>query len=302
MSTTFDPDRRPGPARQSVPAATAVAASDASYIDWGVIIAGAVVSAALSFVLLTFGSAIGLSMGSAEAGEGVSLAWISIASGIWFIWVMVSAFAAGGYCAGRLRRSVRDATADEVETRDGAHGLIVWALGILLGAVLATSGIVSLAGSAASGIGNATATLAETAGDAVTGNLDAIGDGLLRSGGTNPAASRTVDGSEIGSVLMSAVQGDGLSDQDRTWLVDTLANRTGLEPAEVETRIDAAYAQATEAYEAAVDAAETARVAAAIAAFVIAATLMVGAGAAWFGATIGGKHRDDNTPFRTFGR
>ncbi len=301
MSTASDPARRPGPAVQPLPAATA-AASASGYIDWGVIVAGAVFSAALSFVLLTFGSAIGLSLGSAESGEGVSLAWISIASGIWFIWVMVSAFAAGGYCAGRLRRPVRDAAADEIETRDGAHGLIVWALGILLGAVLAAGGIFSLAGSAASGLGSATSTLAETAGDAITGNLDAIGDGLLRSGGADAATARGVDGSDIGAVLMSAVQGDGLAEQDRAWLVDTLASRTGLEPEAVEAQIDAAYAEAQQAYDAAIDAAETARVAAAIAAFVIAATLMVGAGAAWLGATTGGKHRDDNVPFRTFGR
>ena len=45
-----------------------------SYVDWAAILAGARPSAALSLVLLTFGSAIGLTMVSAEPGEGVSLA------------------------------------------------------------------------------------------------------------------------------------------------------------------------------------------------------------------------------------
>ena len=36
----------------------------ASYVDWGAIIAGAVVASAIAFVLLTFGSAVGLTLTS----------------------------------------------------------------------------------------------------------------------------------------------------------------------------------------------------------------------------------------------
>ena len=51
-----------------------------------------------------------------------------------------------------------------------------------------------------------------------------------------------------------------------------------------------------------VDAAEQARVAGAIAAFVIAATLMASAAAAYLAAAVGGDHRDRNVPFGTFAR
>jgi len=39
----------------------------------------------------------------------------------------------GGYIAGRMRRRVDAATADEVAVRDGIHGLTVWAVAILIG-------------------------------------------------------------------------------------------------------------------------------------------------------------------------
>ena len=49
--------------------------------------------------------------------------------------VAVGSFALGGYIAGRVR-STWKASSDEVEFRDGVHGLIAWALGVMLGAAL----------------------------------------------------------------------------------------------------------------------------------------------------------------------
>ncbi len=44
---------------------------DSRYVDWAAIIAGAIFATTLSFVLITFGGGIGLSLVSAEPGEGV---------------------------------------------------------------------------------------------------------------------------------------------------------------------------------------------------------------------------------------
>ena len=115
-------------------AETVAGAPACSYVDWPAIFAGTALAVALSFVLLTFGSAIGLSVASFEPGEGASLLWLGIASGIWFIWVAITSFAAGGYLAGRLRRPVPGTSIDEIETRDGAHGVLVWATAALVGA------------------------------------------------------------------------------------------------------------------------------------------------------------------------
>ena len=178
------PDIRRGPPRRghrrTVP-------SDIGYVDWPAIFAGTALAVALSFVLLTFGSAIGLSVTSFEAGEGVSLRWLGIASGIWFLWVAVTCFAAGGYLAGRMRRPVPGSSVDEVEVRDGANGLVVWAMGALVGAMLATSGVTGVVGAA----GNAAGAAAQTASEAVEGDMGYLGWRLLRGDGGDAAAVLT---------------------------------------------------------------------------------------------------------------
>src|SRR6201999_1604817 len=68
---------------------------------------------------------------------------MAVAIAIWSIWVLVSSLIAGGYLAGRFRHRTYDATEHESDVRDGAHGLLVWALAALLGSYLVTSAVVS---------------------------------------------------------------------------------------------------------------------------------------------------------------
>ncbi len=109
------------------------------YVDWGAIIAGGVVTFAISSLFIAFGSAIGLSWTSFQSGKFASVTALIIATALWFLWTQVSSFVAGAYIAGRMRRRIGDATPHEVEMRDGTHGLIVWALAVVLGAILASS-------------------------------------------------------------------------------------------------------------------------------------------------------------------
>jgi hypothetical protein len=53
-------------------AARTEAAGAPSFVEWGAVLAGAVLAAALSFVLLTFGTAIGLSAASPWPSSGLS--------------------------------------------------------------------------------------------------------------------------------------------------------------------------------------------------------------------------------------
>jgi hypothetical protein len=131
-----------------------------SYVDWPAIIAGIVLASAISILLLTFGSAIGLSMTDFD-GEGVDPLWFGIAAALWLLWVQVSSFMAGGYITGRLRRRHFNATEHEVDVRDGAHGVLVWAGALVLGAFLAVSGL----GAAANAVGSAVSTLTTAAAD-----------------------------------------------------------------------------------------------------------------------------------------
>jgi len=283
----------------ATPLAVTTDAGASSYIDWPAIIAGAVLATALSLVLLTFGAALGLSATSAETGEGLSLRWITIAGGLWFVWVMVSSNAAGGYLAGRMRRRTGDATEDESDTRDGANGLIVWALGALLGVMLAASSVAGVVRGAATTAG-AVAQGAGAAAGGVAGALEGQMDyfaGLVQRGGGGVGTPESR--AEVAAVLMRGV-GDGeVSPEDRQYLVDLVAAETGTEAAEVEAQVDAALARFDEARAAAVDAVEQARVAAVISAFVVAATLLIAAAAAYLAAVVGGDHRDRNVAFRS---
>lgn len=96
--------------------------------EWGAIIAGAIISLALSAILLQFGAAVGLSAATPFA-EDVNIAtWGVIASGIWLLWVQFLSSLSAGYVAGRLRNSHAGALLPDVELRDGIAGLTAWAL------------------------------------------------------------------------------------------------------------------------------------------------------------------------------
>jgi len=118
------------------------------FIEWGAVIAGAVMAAALSFVFLTFGTAIGLTTVSPWPNSGVSAKTAASLAIFWTLAQQIGAFMIGGYIAGRLRARWAEANEDETEFRDGLHGALVWAVGITIGAMLlfATAGAVARVG------------------------------------------------------------------------------------------------------------------------------------------------------------
>ena len=267
--------------------------SDRSYVDWPAVFAGTVLATAISFVLLTFGSSLGLSLTSAEAGEGVSLFWLAVVAALWLLWVQVSSFLAGGYLTGRMRRRHGDATEYESDIRDGSNGLVMWAVGVLVGATIAFWGIGGTISAATSAAGAVVTTIYQAADTFDDDSL--LVDRTLRGG---PAATGPVDPeirSEVGRILLSTL-GDGELDQgDRDYLVAIVAARAGVSQDEAEQRIDQIVEQGRQLETDAREAAETARRVAMLAAFLAAASLLVSAVAAYFGATLGGKHRDQQT-------
>ena len=196
-----------------------------------------------------------------------------------------------------MRRPIGDATADEIETRDGTHGLVVWAVGAVFAVVMGVSGLTSVIGSAASGIGSATSTLAET----MDGPIDYAASVALRSE-NGALASDSAAREEIASVFSRSLQQGEVTEQDRTYLASVIANNTDMTQADARAQMDAAIVQAEQSWQNAVDAANQARIVGVIAAFVLAATMLVSAAAAYFAASAGGRHRDENLSFRTFGR
>ena len=277
-----------------VDAATAAAVREGSYVDWSCVMGGAVIASALSFVLFTFGSGIGLSLVSPWTGAKMSATGFAIMASVWAVFVQVGAFAAGGYLAGRMRRPWKDAKRDEVEFRDGAHGAIVWAAGVAIGAAI-------LAWTAAG--------TARTATDVASGAMSRAGS----SGATSTASSYTVDTlfrspanrqpaeaaaagdfrAEAGRILLTATSPAGMTPADRTYLIQLVAARTGIPPQEAEQRLNELIASAKET-------ADRARKIGIVAAFLAAASLMAGLAAAWSAARIGGAHRDEGLIWRGF--
>ena len=102
---------------------------ETSHVEWGPVFAGALAAAALSFVLLSAAASLGLSLISAYPGHSYAKTGGTLAA-LWSLVVTIGSFLLGGYIAGRLRSSWREASADEVAFRDGMHGFLVWSLGI----------------------------------------------------------------------------------------------------------------------------------------------------------------------------
>jgi hypothetical protein len=274
-----------------------------SYVDWPAIIAGAVLASAVSILFLTFGSAIGLSLTDAVARSDSPLIWAAIAIGLWIVWVQVSAFLAGGYLTGRLRRRHMNATEHEVDVRDGLHGLMVWATGLVIMAVLALGGLghlvtaaSNIAGSAAAGVasGVSGASGEETATDPFDYTIDLMFRGTADDTG-DPRAEAT-------RIIVGGITGDGVSDADRQYLAEVVASRTQLSQAEAEARVDEVIAQAQAVRDDITEAAEQARRVGILMAFITAASLAISAAAAWFAAGAGGHHRDNNTVVPFFNR
>jgi hypothetical protein len=297
--------RLPGEPEVAVVAATVDADTPPS-IDWRAVVGGAILTSAISFVLLTFGTGIGLSITSPYPREGVSVTAFLIILALWVVWVSLTSFFAGGYLAGRMRRKISLST-HETEVRDGVHGVLVWALGLLLSAFIAlwTAGGVAKTGTEAVTASVTAATTGFAA--ALSKATDPVGyltDTLFRLGGPASAGSQPAAAASHGDprgeavriFARNAINGE-VSAEDQAYLTQLVSRETGLSEADAKTRVDAVLAQFRSAVEAARAAAEKARKFGLMLSFLTAATLAISAAAAWWAAVRGGEHRDQGKDF-----
>ncbi|MCA1407757.1 hypothetical protein I6F26_26850 [Ensifer sp. IC3342] len=264
-----------------------------SYVDWAAIFAGAIVASAISVVLLAFGSALGLTFADFDEGAGRPLIWFAVAAALWMLWVQVSSYFAGGYLAGRLRRRIGDASEYESDIRDGSHGLIVWALGVVFSTLVALSGAAGVAATAAGTASVVTAGAAAGPEDPRT--YDLAVDRFLRGNATSQTPLPPETRGEVGRILIASVAEDSLNEADRQYLTSTVAARAGIDEAAAQQRVDALLTDAKAAAANAREIADNARKVALMGAFLTAAALFVSAVAAYYAATLGGKHRDAQT-------
>ncbi|URO00736.1 hypothetical protein NB069_07650 [Leclercia adecarboxylata] len=322
VNTTYPDTRLPVPAAST------------SAVSWGAIFAGAAAAASLSLILLMLGAGLGLTSISPWESRGLDAGTVGIAAIAWLTFTQIVASGMGGYLAGRLRTKWVDTHIDEVYFRDTAHGFLTWAVAALVSAALFTSTVGAIIGGGAKVVGTvaggaATATAAGAAGMAnessgMPGNsMDYFVNSMFR-GNAAPApaapAEATADPaapaaapapaapsapgqdltpaqvSEVTGIFANSITTGALPAEDRQYVAQLIAQKTGISQQEAEQRVqttyDKAQAKLKETKEKAQQAADTARKTTSYLMLWTFISLLAGAFVASLCATFGGRQRD----------
>lgn len=267
-----------------------------STVSWPAIIAGGFVAAALTLMLLALGAGLGFSVVSPWSGPpDISTTAAATVGGIYMAVTAVLSSAIGGYITGRLRTGWAQAPLDEVYFRDTAHGVVCWAFATVMGAALLASAATVVSG------GIASRSNQNGAGQSIADPTAPILDRLFRpdygalAGGTGQRAAGVFAGGrdlaadrEVARRILLTFDQRGraeLAGDDRQYLAQMVAARTGLEPGAAEQRVSAIETEMKAK-------ADAARRAAAHLSFWLVASLLMGAVAAGLTAVEGGAARD----------
>lgn len=264
-----------------------------SAVSWAAILAGALVAAAAALILITLGAGLGFASLPGLSSHHRSVTAFAVTSAIWLIVTQWLTAAIGGYVTGRLRTRWLDVHTHEVFFRDTAHGLVTWALGTLLGALLALGTLGSLAGAGIRGAGAIASTTSE---DAVRYSIDA----LLRPSANESESSSTDGAGSPGSaaadagayaqasrILLHGVSQPDMPAEDRDYLARLVARRAGVTLPDARQRVDGTITEMRQA-------ADKARKTAATTAVLTALSLLIGAFIACVAAALGGRLRDEH--------
>ena len=252
-------------------------------VTWSAAIAGAVVAAALAFVLESFGVAIGLGLSSASPTWRDTSFSLVLLSGLYLLLTALAAYALGGYFAGRMRRPYGPAENPEYE--DGMHGLLVWGLATLLSGLVAVT-TVSFLQRAPGGVAASSQATSTVPGERLIGfELDRLFRGSERRAG----GDLIYDRSEAARILLTTSSHSGMDPSDRAYLAKLIAADTGAPAPDAERRVDEAASHVKQDI-------NRARSSAVILAFMIGAATLLGAVAAWAAAITAGRHRDGREP------
>ena len=252
-------------------------------VTWNAAIAGAVVAAALVFVLDSFGVAIGLGLSSASPTWRDTSFALVLLSGLYLLLTALAAYALGGYFAGRMRRPY--GPAENPEYDDGMHGLLVWGLATLLSGLVAVA-TVSFLQRTAGGVAASSQATSTVPGERLIGfDLDR----LFRGSERRTAGDLTYDRSEAARILLTTSSHSGMDPSDRAYLAKLIAADTGAPAPDAERRVDEAASHVKQDI-------NRARSSAVILAFMIGAATLLGAVAAWAAAITAGRHRDGREP------
>lgn len=293
-----------------------------SGVSWDSIFAGAAAAAALSLILLILGVGLGFSAISPWSNKGVSATAIGLSSILWLTFTQIAASGIGGYLAGRLRIKWATVHTDEVYFRDTAHGFLAWAIAALAAAALLGSVVGNVVSSGVSASTTLVSTAVGAAGvtgagaaanhtlpmmssgstrnsSASDGALGYMVDSLFRSDRPSADTAGNADSAawlEAGRIFANGIRSNSLPLEDRQYLAQIIAKRTGLPPSDAEKRVSDVFNKALTAIANAEQnaklTADRARKAAAYSALWMFVALLSGAFVASLAATFGGRQRD----------
>ncbi len=306
-------------------------ASSSSAVSWGAIFAGAAAAASLSLILLMLGAGLGLTSVSPWENEGLEAGTVGIAAIGWLTFTQIVASGMGGYLAGRLRTKWVSTHTNEIYFRDTAHGFLAWAVAALVSAMLLTSTVSSIVGGSAKVVGSVAggAAAATVGGAAGMANASSEGSGspmayfvnsMFRPGApaATPDTSVSPDApaaapatpapsapqqeltpaqlNEVTGIFTNSITTGQLPQEDRQYVAQLIAQRTGISQQEAEQRVqttyDKAQAKLKETKEKAQQAADTARKTTSYLMLWTFISLLAGAFVASLCATFGGRQRD----------
>ncbi len=282
--------------------------SPSSAVSWGPIVAGAFVASTLTLILMLLGSGLGLTMVSPWSSEGATVTTFAVSTAIWLVVVQWLSSAAGDYLTGRLRTKWVGIHTDETFFRDTAHGFMAWALATLLVVLVLSSALsavvgrgVQAASTVASGaaMGVSAGATANAGSGGATNATSYFVDTLFRLADPARLSAPGVEGdaaaaAQASRILIASAAAGEVSADDKAYLGQLVAARTGLAQPEATARVDAVLAQVQAAKVKAQEAADAARKASATFALLGALSLIIGAFIASVAAALGGRQRDDD--------
>jgi hypothetical protein len=245
-------------------------------LQWTPIVAGALTATAVSSILVTFAATVGLGVSSAAPTWRDASVALWLLSGIYLILQALISFGCGGYIAGRSQAPVASGDVEDIERRDGLHGVAAWALAVVLGVLLA-----AFIGMAANRPTTLTAPTSTTEPTVISYEIDHLFRAARRPPNIDLAPARA----EAGRILLTSSSHGGVSSDDRAYLVQLVTATTGLAGPDAERRVDTVIADARTAI-------SRTRASTIILAFSVATALLLGAAAGWAAAETGGRHRD----------
>jgi hypothetical protein len=275
------------------------APAEQSSVSWPAIFAGGVTAAAISIILLLFGTGLGLAAISPWAGSGISAGSFTVLAAIWLVIVQWVASLFGGYMAGRLRTKWTDLHTDEVFFRDTAHGFLAWALGTLI-----VAGVIAAAGSSSV---KGTAQIAQASAAAAQNSyyvdelfrVNAVPAGASASSSAiNPApqpsgAPDQQMRAEAASILAHSAAAGSVSPADNDYLAQLVSEHTGLALADAEARVQSVVSQDSAEIVKAKQVADAGRKASSALSIYTFVSMLIGAFIASVAGAIGGRLRDN---------